>query len=154
MSEQALFPDDWLIRQIGDIVDPNRRITYGIVQPGPRFEPEQGVPMIRGQDYSGGVVEDNDLYHVSPRLAASFDRAKVIGGDLLMSIVGYVGTVAEVPNSLSGANLTQTTARIAVKPELCGRYFLHFFRSSFFRDEVKRYMKGRLQKLSATRLLD
>ncbi len=101
--------------------------------------------MIRGQDYSGGVVEDNDLYHVSPRLAASFDRAKVIGGDLLMSIVGYVGTVAEVPNSLSGANLTQTTARIAVKPELCGRYFLHFFRSSFFRDEVKRYMKGSAQ---------
>lgn len=145
MSEQALFPDDWLIRQIGDIVDPNRRITYGIVQPGPRFEPEQGVPMIRGQDYSGGVVGDNDLYHVSPRLAASFDRAKVIGGDLLMSIVGYVGTVAEVPNSLSGANLTQTTARIAVKPELCGRYFLHFFRSSFFRDEVKRYMKGSAQ---------
>jgi type I restriction enzyme S subunit len=145
MSEQALFPDNWLIRKIGDIVDPNRRITYGIVQPGPRFEPEQGVPMIRGQNYSGGVVEDNDLYHVSPQLAASFDRAKVIGGDLLMSIVGYVGIAAEVPSSLSGANLTQTTARIAVRPELCGRYFLHFFRSSFFKGEVKKYMKGSAQ---------
>lgn len=145
MSKQVNFPSDWITLPISQIVDPNRRITYGIVQPGPRFAPGQGIPMIRGQDYSSGTVAESNLYHVSPRLAANFDRAKVIGGDLLMSIVGYVGIVAEVPNTLAGANITQTTARLAITAELGGRYFLHFLRSSFFKNEVKRYMKGSAQ---------
>ena len=101
--------------------------------------------MIRGQDYSDGVVSEGDLYHVSPRLAATFDRASVRAGDILMSIVGYVGTVAEVPTDLSGANLTQTTARISLRPGFRGRYFLHFMRSEQFREEVKKYTKGSAQ---------
>ncbi|TCT00829.1 type I restriction enzyme S subunit [Pseudofulvimonas gallinarii] len=101
--------------------------------------------MIRGQDYSGGEVRVDDLYYVSPRLAASFDRASVRGGDILLSIVGYVGLVAEVPEILSGANLTQTTARIAIQEELHSRFFLHFFRSKAFHSEVKKYMKGSAQ---------
>lgn len=101
--------------------------------------------MIRGQDYSSGSVRNDDLYYVDPRLAASFSRASVQGGDLLLSIVGYVGTVAEVPGELAGANLTQTTARISVRDDLKGRYFLHFLRSRFFRDEIGRFTKGSAQ---------
>src|SRR5260370_26269733 len=118
MHDRVGFPEDWACASIKDIVDPSRAITYGIVQPGPRFDPDRGTPMIRGQDYSSGTVQNDDLYHVDPRLAASFSRASVEGGDLLMSIVGYVGTVAEVPHSLAGANLTQTTARISLPTDL------------------------------------
>jgi type I restriction enzyme, S subunit len=145
MSESLHIPSGWKESPLVEVVDPHRRITYGIVQPGPRFEPDRGVPMIRGQDYSSGTVEEDDLYHVSPRLAASFERAKVVGGDLLLSIVGYVGLVAEVPASLSGANLTQTTARLAIFREYDSRFFFHFMKSKFFRSEVKKYMKGSAQ---------
>ncbi|MGE4072188.1 MAG: restriction endonuclease subunit S [Lysobacterales bacterium] len=145
MSDETDFPADWMRAAIKEIVDPSRAITYGIVQPGRRFDSEHGIPMIRGQDYSSGTVRTEGLYHVDPRLAASFSRASVRGGDLLMSIVGYVGTTAEVPNNLDGANLTQTTARIALRPDLKSRYFLHFLRSAFFRREVARFTKGSAQ---------
>lgn len=145
MSDRITFPSDWIAASIKDIVDPSRAITYGIVQPGPRFDPARGVPMIRGQDYSSGTVRADDLYYVDPRLAASFSRASVRGGDLLISIVGYVGTVAEVPNDLDGANLTQTTARVAVREDIKGRYFLHYLKSHYFEGEVKRFTKGSAQ---------
>jgi type I restriction enzyme S subunit len=145
MSEQLNCPREWIKDTLLVIVNPSRPITYGIVQPGPRMEPDKGIPMIRGQDYSSGSVQIYNLYHVSPKLAQSFARASVQGGDLLLSIVGYVGTVAEVPNELAGANLTQTTARISLKKDIASRYFYHFFRSNFFKEEVKKFTKGSAQ---------
>lgn len=145
MSDLSALPVGWKTTTLSEVVDRNRRITYGIVQPGPRFDPDRGVPMIRGQDYSSGTVSEDDLYYVSPHLAASFERAAVRGGDLLLSIVGYVGLVAEVPSSLTGANLTQTTARLAIRGEFESRYFLHYLRSQAFRLEVKKYTKGSAQ---------
>jgi type I restriction enzyme S subunit len=101
--------------------------------------------MIRGQDYSDGEVRTEGLYHVLPSVAAAYSRSTVRGGDLLLSIVGYVGTIAQVPDNLEGANLTQTTARLAVRPDYCARYFLHYLRSSAFQSEVKRFTKGSAQ---------
>jgi type I restriction enzyme, S subunit len=145
MRDRFAFPSKWISASIKDIVDPSRAITYGIVQPGPRFDRDHGIPIIRGQDYSSGTVRSDDLYCVDPRLATSYSRASVQTGDLLISIVGYVGTVAEVPVELAGANLTQTTARIAVRDDLKGRYFLHFLRSHYFKNEVSRFTKGSAQ---------
>jgi len=139
------IPDDWIRAQVHDVVDPQRRVTYGIVQPGPPQREEDGIPIIRGQDYSSGVVTSEGLYHVLPHIAASYSRSTVKSGDLLLSIVGYVGATAQIPPELDGANLTQTTARIAIKPPLSSRYFLHFFRSGAFRDEVNRFTKGSAQ---------
>ena len=56
-----------------------------------------------------------------------------------------MGLAAQVPASLAGANLTQTTARIAVRGGFEARYFLHFFRGEDFRREVSRYTKGSAQ---------
>jgi type I restriction enzyme S subunit len=126
-----------------DVVDPKRPVTYGIVQPGPRYE--GGVPIIRGQDYSSGEVDSSSLYYVHPSVASPYKRATVKGGDVLLSIVGYVGLTAQVPESLTGANLTQTTARIAIQSNLESRYFLHYFRGNRFRQEICRYTKGSAQ---------
>jgi type I restriction enzyme S subunit len=70
----------------------------------------------------------------------------VKAGDILLSIVGYLGQVAEVPEAMDGANITQTTARISVDPEkACGRYLFQYFQSSAFRDEVRKFEKGSAQ---------
>lgn len=136
-------PNNWSWTTISEIVDPSRPVTYGVVQPGPRQD--QGVPIIRGKDYSSGDVATEDLYLVHPSIAAAYRRSTVRGGDLLLSIVGYVGQTAQVPEVLSGANLTQTTARIAIRSGLDLRFFLHYFRGQRFAGEVKRYTKGSAQ---------
>jgi len=143
MSGVAYPRDNWVQATVSDIVDPQRKITYGVVQPGPRQD--SGIPIIRGQDYSSGEVSTEGLYRILPSIASAYQRSTVKGGDLLLSIVGYVGQTAQVPDELTGANLTQTTARIAIRDGFCPRYFLHYFRSPEFKEEVRRYTKGSAQ---------
>ena len=138
-------PSNWSTTTIEEVVDPQRRVTYGIVQPGPRQREAEGVPLIRGQNYSSGIVSTDDLYYVLPRIANSYRRSSLEGGDLLLSIVGYVGAVAEVPETMAGANITQTTARLAIAKPNVGRYFLYYFQSEQFHEEVKKYTKGSAQ---------
>ncbi len=143
MQTNSSFPDDWKSDSIRSIVDPARPITYGVVQPGERLK--QGIAIIRGQDYSRGIVDDSDLYLIHPHIAEAYARSSLKGGDILFSIVGYLGQTAVVPPTLSGANITQTTARIAVKSPNQSRFFLHQFRSELFAPEVRRFQKGSAQ---------
>lgn len=130
---------------LGELIIPNRPITYGIVQPGPNVEPD-GIPLIRGKDYSSGLVATEGLYHVLPEIDKPYSRSKVRGGDILLSIVGYVGQVAIVPEELTGANITQTTARLSIDPDKAlYKFIFHSLRSNFFGAEVRRYEKGSAQ---------
>jgi type I restriction enzyme S subunit len=140
MSERPVI---WPKGNILSIVNPAKPITYGVVQPGKRLD--QGIPIIRGQDYSGGVVDDSNLYLIHPQIAAAYKRSTVQSGDLLFSIVGYLGQTAIVPDHLAGANITQTTARISVQSPNSNSYFLHQFRSEIFSAEVRKYQKGSAQ---------
>lgn len=97
------------------VVNDKRQITYGIVQAGENFQ--DGVPYIRPVDMTdrNGVLEESRLLRTSPTIAASYKRSEVFEGDLVCSIGPSYGKVMIVPKSLNGANLTQGTARIAVK---------------------------------------
>ncbi len=139
----AELPSGWRMGVIRDVVDPLRPVTYGVVQPGPRQE--KGVPIIRGMNYSSGLIDTTDLYLIAPSIADAYRRSTVREGDLLFSIVGYLGLSAQVPEQLTGANITQTTARIAVRNGHVARFFLHLFRSPGFAPEVRRWQKGSAQ---------
>ncbi|WP_196800304.1 restriction endonuclease subunit S [Thioalkalivibrio sp. ALR17-21] len=135
----------WDFAPLRELVDPNRRITYGIVQPGEWQEPGNGVPLIRGQDYSSGDVAIENLRYVHDNIASKYTRSTVKEGDILLSIVGYVGLCAIVPKSAEGANITQTTARVSPSGNIHSGYLAHYFRSQDFKEEVKRYTKGSAQ---------
>ena len=137
--------NDWAYQTLGELVQQDRRITYGIVQPGPDVYPD-GIPLIRGKDYSSGKVSSEGLYHVKPEVDAPYRRSKVQGGDLLLSIAGYVGQIAIVPDVLDGANLTQTTARLSI--DSCkgdSQFVYHAINSQEFSKEIDRYTKGSAQ---------
>jgi type I restriction enzyme S subunit len=130
---------------LASLVYGGRPITYGIVQPGPDISPD-GIPLIRGKDYSSGKVATEGLYHVHPAIDQPYSRSKVLGGDLLFSIVGYVGLTAQVPEELEGANITQTTARLSIDPNRAdSTYVFHFLSSPHYRPEITRYEKGSAQ---------
>jgi type I restriction enzyme S subunit len=95
------------------VVDPDRPITYGIVQAGP--DVGDGVPYIRPVDMSdhGGVADLRELRTTSPEIAAQYSRSSVRRGDIIVSIGPSYGKTMVVPAELDGANLTQGTARVA-----------------------------------------
>lgn len=132
--------------RLAELVKPNRPITYGIVQPGPDVHPN-GIPLIRGKDYSSGRVATEGLYHVLPEIDKPYTRSKVEAGDVLLSIAGYVGQIAIVPDQLTGANITQTTARLSCSDDKVNSKYLFYALQSetFHRTQVKKYEKGSAQ---------
>ena len=132
--------------KLKELINPNRPITYGIVQPGPDVYPH-GVPLIRGRDYSSGKVSIEGLYHVLPEIDKPYLRSRVEAGDVLLSIAGYVGQIAIVPSQLTGANITQTTARLSCDHKKVLSEFLFYALQSenFHRTQVKKFEKGSAQ---------
>jgi type I restriction enzyme S subunit len=138
-------PEHWNVMPIRRLIQSDRRITYGIVQPG---EPdENGRFMVRGQDYSSGWVDSNAIFRVSDEIEQPYKRSRLACGDLVITIVGAgVGNLAMVPDWLEGANITQTTARIAIDKSKADPQFVQFvLESAVGQRSVGYFAKGAAQ---------
>jgi type I restriction enzyme S subunit len=153
ISRPDLFQDSpigqiqsaWQFLQLKDVVPPDRRITYGIVQPG-EFD-SNGILLIRGKDYISGWASRDDFFKVAPSRHESYRRSLTKAGDVLLCIVGATtGAVAQVPEWIEESNITQTTARIACNLEkVLPRFAFHVLQSEFGQRQVRRYIKGSAQ---------
>lgn len=91
--------------------------------PGPHVD--DGVPYIKVIDIQAGAIVAHSIRNTSSTIASQYKRLELVGGDVLISIRGHVGRLAVVPNELTGANVTQDTARLAItgaEPTLSRRY--------------------------------
>jgi type I restriction enzyme, S subunit len=136
--QQLLTPKENLAStELKNLIDINRKIRYGIVQPG-KYDPN-GRYMVRGQDYSFGWVDEKQLFKVSDIVEEKYKNARLKANDLIMTIVGTVGHVEIVPKWLNGANITQTTARIAIDPSKANYiYCKYYFESENGKTQIKR----------------
>lgn len=144
-TEIGLIPKDWFIDNLKNIVDENRKIRYGVVQPG--TYDRNGVLLIRGQDYSFGWNKVENFFKISHLLDLRFINARVQAGDLLLTIVGNgTGNVAIIPNYIKEANITQTTARICSNgKKTLNKYLYYYLDSQNGKNEIKNYIKGAAQ---------
>lgn len=108
--EESLYeiPSTWAWGMALDLVEPGADIVYGIVQPGPKLD--EGVPYVRGMDIENGRILVEQLLKTSPVIAERYYRSTLKGGDVLLGIIRAT-KVAIVPEEISGANITQGTAR-------------------------------------------
>lgn len=117
------LPTGWDVVELRDICVPGRPITYGILKPGPELE--KGIPYIRVADFPGNKLNMSGIKKTSHEIDEQFRRARLISGDLLLSIRGSVGRMIKIPSELDGANITQDTARLSISNRLCVAY-IHF----------------------------
>lgn len=122
-------PEHWTISSLKRVVEPERKITYGIVQAGPHIP--DGVPYIRPTDMTdeNGICSYEDIPRTSPEIASDYIRSTIKPGDLVCTIGPSFGKVMCVPEQLNGGNLTQGTARIAVSQLNSARYVFWILRS-------------------------
>ena len=139
------IPEHWEEIALCRVVNPYRKITYGIVQPGE--QDKNGVFMVRGQDYSTGWTEPEKIFKVSPKIEEPYARARLSPEDILLTIVGAgVGNTAIVPEWLDQANITQTTARIAVDIEKgIDSFFRYVLDSNVGKTNIELSVKGAAQ---------
>jgi type I restriction enzyme S subunit len=104
-------PAHWGVKRLDLLNDAYRPIMYGIVLPGPNVD--DGVPIIKGGDVRPDRLAPNRLSRTTFEIDEAHATSRVRGGDIVYAIRGSYGDAEIVPSALSGANLTQDTARIA-----------------------------------------
>ncbi len=103
----------------------NRKIGYGIVQPGKNVT--GGVHIIKVFNIIQGLKSINDLDTTAFEISEKYSRTKLNGGELIISVVGTVGKTAIVSKKFAGCNLVRATALIDIPDEnitLWVKYYL------------------------------
>ncbi|AYA03962.1 restriction endonuclease subunit S [Acinetobacter sp. WCHAc010034] len=137
-TEVGVIPNDWNVESLQNLC--RSSITYGIVQCGPHIP--NGVPYIRVSDMNSSELNVDEMLRTSPEIASSFGRSKVEEGDIVYALRGKLGEVKMVGTAVSGANLTQGTARIAPKNNIDNRYLLWTLRSPQALKQAVKEAKG------------
>ncbi|MEZ6141502.1 MAG: hypothetical protein R3B84_13095 [Zavarzinella sp.] len=110
---EIVVPSGWECARLDELLDEERGISYGIVQPG--NHEVGGVPIVRVNNIRGGRLLTDDAMRVSAKIEAEYRRTRLRGGELLLSLVGTLGEYAVVPPSLAGWNVARAVAVIPLR---------------------------------------
>lgn len=139
-SPVGRIPASWKVKPLEELVKPNKKITYGIVQAGPHCE--GGIPYIRVSDMTQRALGLNGMLRTSLEIAKKYNRSAVSAGDIVYALRGMIGHVHIVPVELDGANLTQGTARVSPTDRVSPRYCLWAMKSPYVQHQNELEAKG------------
>ncbi|MDA9865559.1 restriction endonuclease subunit S [bacterium] len=121
-GERQAGNEAWPRTQLSELVSPDDRINYGVVQPG-SHDPE-GVPIIRVADLTKPYIDFESVKRISPEIDAEYGRSRLKGGEILIGCVGSVGTTVIAPAEFEGANVARAVARVPLDSTLCEPKFV------------------------------
>lgn len=104
-----------------------RKIGYGIVQPGPSVQ--RGVPIIKVNNIISGLYDTKHLDKTTVENDAKYQRTKLKGGELIVTVVGTCGKTAIVPSHFAGCNLVRATCLIDIEDETICRWIKYYIDS-------------------------
>ena len=135
--------DDWPEYPLGSFVDPSRTICYGIVQPGSPYD--GGVPIVRVNNFKDGRVDTSDALSIDPEIESKYQRSRLQGGELLLTLVGTMGLSAIVPNELHGWNVARAVGVIPLNKGVDKRWLNFVLRSRPAQDFIQTYANTTVQ---------
>ena len=122
-------------RRICDIVNPERQITYGIVQTGEKLP--EGVPCVRVADFESGILDPSLMIKTSHEISTQYERTILQEGDLMVALRGDIGRTEIANNILAGANLTRGVALLSKSDTADPKYLRYAMRSPEVRRQIK-----------------
>lgn len=147
--EQTSFengiPKGWEVVKLGNFVD---------IVGGKRLPKDKQLisektlhPYIRIRDISNlkFISLTNDFEYIDDETYQMIKRFTVSFGDIIISIVGTIGSVACIGKSLHGANLTENCIKLIKINELSSDYIYHFLNSDYGQGVIKASIVGATQ---------
>ena len=104
-----VLPQGWSYVPLEKLAQKNS-VTYGVVQPGSHVC--HGIPIVRVNNFKDGRIELSELMRIEPEIESKYGRTRLQGGEVLLTLVGSVGQVAVVPETLKGFNVARAVAVI------------------------------------------
>ncbi|HFD2501538.1 restriction endonuclease subunit S [Escherichia sp. WS1780] len=124
---KILIPEDWSETILNNIINTQRPLCYGVVQPGDNIK--DGIELIRVCDINDGEVDLNHLRKISKEIDLQYKRSKVRKNDILVTIVGAIGRIGIVREDIN-VNIARAVARISPEYKIIVPMFLHIWLSS------------------------
>ena len=134
--------NEWKEVRLDSLV--NRKICYGIVQPG--ISPESGIPVIKVNNIVKGLRDVSECDKTTEEINSQYKRTILKGGELVISLVGTVGYVDIVPLSFAGANLVRATGMIDIEDELIKRWVLYYIRTKQGQQYIEEHLNTTVQR--------
>lgn len=135
----AGLPTNWLFERLGNLVDPENTISYGVLVPGD--DVPDGIPFVRAQDLTLANHPERPNKTIAPEIEKPYARTRLCGGEILLCVVGSIGKLGVVPQTWAGANIARAVARIKPIPEICRDYLIVALRckpvQEFFVDSTR-----------------
>lgn len=97
-------------KRLIELVDPDRGISYGIVQRG--ADVDGGVAVLRISDVVNGEIDPSRVKRTAADISQKYRRTVLRGGELVISIRGTIGRSAVVPSELAGGNISRELALV------------------------------------------
>jgi len=104
------LPVGWEWVRLGALVDPRRTITYGVLKPG--ADEKDGIPLVKTENVQFNRVLLHFNSRITPALDEEYKRTRLLGGEVLITLVGSIGRCAIAPNEIAGANLSRSVGMV------------------------------------------
>ena len=105
---------------------------------------ESGVRYLRGQDLSDFFISDADPIYIPEKIYKTLSRSRMLAGDVLVGIVGTIGSVGLVTKR--HGDLTGNCKLAIVRAHaLPGEYIAAYLTSRIGQNEIQRRIRGAVQ---------
>lgn len=123
-TEEVPFdiPKTWKWERLGNIKDPEKSISYGVIVPGPNVS--DGIPLIRVSDLEFAGTGKQPEKSISKEISLKHKKTIIDGNEILITVVGStIGKTVISDANWKGANIARAIARLKIHEFLETEYF-------------------------------
>ena len=131
----TVVPDGWQCVALSDLLAEQSDLTYGVVQPGPATL--GGVPILRVKDIRMGRIATEDLLLISSDVERQYERSRIQGGELLVTLVGTVGETAIASDEHRGWNTARAVATVRLPTSEDSRWVSYCLQSPEGQERIR-----------------
>lgn len=152
-SEIGEIPDNWRVKQLEelelDISDGNYSSKY----PTKQEFLNNGIPFIRGTDFSGKTISRKGLMYISPKKHSELKKGHLKENDILITTRGEIGQIVYVPRYFIDSNINAQLVRINGGKQYPKSYIGNTLLSNKVQCDIKSLITGSaLQQLPVGKL--
>lgn len=128
---------------VNEVLADGPSLAYGILQPG--ADDPEGIPMVRAIDIEDGHLSGTQILRVNKDIEKSYERTRLQGGEVLLSVMGTIGRTIVVPSEWKGWNVNRALAVIRLNTKVNNQYFYRYLRSPSMQERLNKDSIGTAQ---------